>query len=140
MTASPTLPPSGLHGQQDLLRLISNLPRPIGLPTSSRRAMTATYWRLGTGENIPGGTVINIAIPQQILETMYGNFAADRIQSIEADLELATFNPPLLIDNQVYFGMMLQPVNDPSNPSALKFRKRRPGCLTSASASAALSP
>ena len=29
-------------------------------------------------------------------------------------MELITFNPPLLIDNQVFFGMMLQPVNDPA--------------------------
>ena len=63
----------------------------------------STFLHVAAGLDRPTqGTIhlagINIAIPQQVLETMYGNFAADRIQSIEADLELATFNPPLLID------------------------------------------
>ena len=62
-----------------------------------------------------------------MLETIYGNFAADRIQSVEADLELATFNPPLLIDNQVYFGLMLQPVNDLSNPVGAQIQEAQAG-------------
>ena len=63
-----------------------------------------------------------------MLEALYGNNAADRITSVEADMELVTFNPPLLIDNQVYFGLMLQPVNDPdAGRSARRFRWQQAG-------------
>jgi hypothetical protein len=127
MTPSATLPPSGLHGQQDLLHLISALQSPDWSSEQFSPGEDGDYWRLGTGESIPGGTVINITIPQQVLETIYGNFAADRIQSVEADLELATFNPPLLIDNQVYFGLMLEPVNDPNNPVGAQIQVAEPG-------------
>ncbi len=113
-TPSPTVPPNGLHGEQDLLRLADNLSTPAWTADVFSHGEDGDYWRLGTGATIPNGTVIEIPIPQDVLEAVYGNDAANRIQSVEADLELVTFNPPLLIDNQVFFGMMLQPVGDRS--------------------------
>jgi hypothetical protein len=70
-----------------------------------------TRWRLGTGSPVEGMEIIEIAIPQEVLDAVYGEDAAERIQSVEAELELITFNPPLLIDNEVYFGAGLKPAN-----------------------------
>ncbi|MCC6805225.1 MAG: hypothetical protein IT319_20265, partial [Anaerolineae bacterium] len=113
-TSSPTLPPGGLRGDQDLFRAVNSMNAPGWSADEFSFDTEDGYWRLGTGAAVPGGTVIEIPIPQPVLEAMYGNNAADRIVSVEAELELVTFNPPLLIDNLVFFGMMLKPINNPS--------------------------
>ncbi len=113
MTPSATLPPGGLHGDQDLLHLVTALQSPDWTPDQFSIDETGA-WRLGVGSAVPNGTVISITIPQTVLDTIYGSDAAARIISVDAEMELVTFNPPLLIDNQVFFGMMLQPVNDPA--------------------------
>ncbi|HVU12814.1 MAG TPA: hypothetical protein VHD90_16160 [Phototrophicaceae bacterium] len=127
LTPSPTLPPGGLHGQQDLLRILDGLTSPAWTSDQFSHGEDGDYWRLGIGSAVQGGTVINIAIPQDTLDALYGNDAADRIESMSADLELATFNPPLLIDNQVYFGMMLQPINQPDRPVGAQIQVAQPG-------------
>ncbi len=127
MTPSATVPPGGLHGQQNLLRMISALQSPDWTPEQFSLGEDGDYWRLGIGSSVPGGSVINIAIPQEVLETIYGSNAADRIQSVEVDLELKTFNPPLLIDNQVYFGVMLEPVNQPDQPVGAQVQLQQAG-------------
>lgn len=73
------------------------------------------FWRLGIGAAVPGDSTIEIPIPQPVLEAVYGSDAADRIVSVETEMTLITFNPPLLVDNQVFFGMMLKPINNPAS-------------------------
>jgi hypothetical protein len=114
-TPSPTLPPGGLRGEQDLLRAVNGVSAPTWWSSDEfSHSDEGDYWRLGTGSPISGDSVIEIPIPQPMLEALYGNNAADRIQSVEAEMELITFNPPLLIDNQVFFGLMLKPINNPA--------------------------
>jgi hypothetical protein len=129
-TPSPTLPPTGLHGQQDLLRVVEAQTAPPWTGDEFLHGEDGDYWRLGTGSTVPGGSFIEIAIPPDMLEAAYGNDAADRIQSIEADMELITFNPPLLIDRQVYFGLMLQPVNDPGRAVGAQVQVEQPGVFS----------
>ncbi|MEP7290946.1 MAG: hypothetical protein ABI835_04140 [Chloroflexota bacterium] len=128
-TPSPTPPPGGLRGEQDLLRLVSAWGAPpwsadqFSLVEDSENGS----WRLGTGSTVQGATTIEIAIPPQILAAVYGENAAERIQSVEAELELITFNPPLLIDNQVYFGMALQPVSAPAQATGAQIEVAQAG-------------
>jgi hypothetical protein len=111
-TPSPTPPPGGLRGEQDLMRVVSAW----GAPPWNADEFSPVEdddgsWRLGTGATVPGETMIEIAIPPEVMEAVYGENAAERIQSMEVELELITFNPPLLIDDQVYFGAALEPAN-----------------------------
>ena len=112
ITPSPSPPPGGLRGEQDLMRLVSAWAEPNWTSEEFSPVEEGDgNWRLGTGSAVDGAETIEIALPVQALEAVYGEDAADRITSIEAELELITFNPPLLIDNQVYFGMALRPAN-----------------------------
>ena len=113
-TPMPTVPPGGLHGEQNLLRLANGAAFPTWRTDAFLPGQEGDYWRLGIGSEVPDASVIEIALQPPLLESVYGADAASRIISLDAELELITFNPPLLIDNQVYFGMMLEPVDDPA--------------------------
>ncbi len=113
-TPMPTVPAGGLHGEQNLLRLVNGAAFPTWRTDAFVSGQDGDYWRLGIGSEVPDASVIEIALPPPLLESIYGADAASRIISIDAELELITFNPPLLIDNQVYFGLMLEPVSDPT--------------------------
>ncbi|MBE2268145.1 MAG: hypothetical protein IAE80_07910, partial [Anaerolinea sp.] len=109
ITPSPTLPPEGLRGEQNLL--------PSALLAANPELYTlgqdGTYWRMGVGSPSTN-PVYTLALPADMLDTTFGNNAASRITSVEALIELATWNPPLVLDNAVYFGVMLQAVDDPA--------------------------
>jgi hypothetical protein len=112
ITPSPSPPPGGLRGEQDLLRVVSAWAEPSWSSDQFSPVEDGDgNWRLGVGGSVPGAETIEIALPVQVLESVYGEDAADRIISMEVELELITFNPPLLIDNEVYFGMALRPAN-----------------------------
>ena len=104
-----TVPPGGLHGDQDLLQLISDLRSSNWTPDQFSPGEDGSYWRLGVGSAVPNPGVIQVAIPQDVLDTIYGSNASQRIVSLDAELELATFNPPLLIDNNTDFAIAEMP-------------------------------
>lgn len=127
-TPSPTPPPGGLRGEQDLLRVVNAW----GAATWEADQFSpipdnAGSWRLGTGAAIPGENVIEIVLLPEVLEAVYGENAAKRIQSVEVEMELMTFNPPLLIDDQVYFGAALAPVNSAGDKTGVQINVAEAG-------------
>lgn len=128
-TSTPTLPPQGLQGRQDLLTLLST--RVTDYPWNSEvfsLGTDGTFWRLGVGGET-GGDTITIALPPEMLELYYGNNATSRITRVEATLTLTTFNPPLILDNKVFFGLVFQDANDPANVAGLQIRLVEPGII-----------
>jgi hypothetical protein len=124
-TPTATLPPQGLQGEHNVLSLLSRLPTDA-LPWDSEQFSLVTdndgnqYWRLGRG--VLGEGVIVIALPEDFLEAYYGNNAATRIYRMEVELTLQTYNDPLVIDGQVYFGATLQSVENPSTMAGLQIQ------------------
>ncbi len=115
-TPTATLPPQGLQGQQDLLPIAAE----IANPELYTLGQDGTYWRMGTGSPSTNA-VFTLPIPADALNVRFGNSAAGRISRIEAVLELATWNPPLVLDNDVYFGVMLMPVDEPDQGVGVQF-------------------
>lgn len=125
-TYTPTLPPQGIQGEQDITVLLDRLGT---LPWNSETFSRGTEnWRLGAGSPVGEGDII-ITLPVDALETYYGNDAASRITRAEATLTLTTFNPPLLLDNAVYFGLMLQDVDNPANDAGLHVQLAQTGII-----------
>jgi serine/threonine protein kinase len=120
-TPTATLPPNGLQGTQDLLDLFSRLPQ---FPWSSDQfsltnTLNGAYWRLGVGSSDSPDATLYLPMPADLLETYYGNNAAARIRRTEATLSLLTFNPTLLDSKDVYFGLLLQSVDDPKRVAGI---------------------
>ena len=106
-TAIPTrvLPPDGLTGPQNLLHLYSSaLAAPFW--DDARFKQENGSWRLGTLETAEGETLF-LAPKADLLESSYGNQAARRISSLEAEITLHNSNPTLASADEVYFGIAL---------------------------------
>jgi hypothetical protein len=86
-------------------------------------------WRLGIGSFVGGAEDIEIAPPPELLESAYGNNAASRIVQTEAELSHVTHNPPLLAEDAVYFGLLLQSAADPSISAGLQVNIVGPGTI-----------
>ncbi len=105
-TPTATLPPGGLTGRQDLLALFDRLPAYPWSDDQFSRGVDGTYWRLGVGAGTETGQIV-VAVPPETLETYYGGGAAGRVSSLEATLALTSYNPPLVLDGAVYYGVAL---------------------------------
>lgn len=110
VSPTPTLPPQGLQGWQNLLTLASN--QPANTWDSEKFAVYDGTWRLGVGEIVSNDDFI-VTFPPDVLNTTYGNDAPSRIQRVEATFSLITYDPRLLSNDAVYFGVMMQSVNNP---------------------------
>jgi serine/threonine protein kinase len=119
LTPSPTLPPDGLHGAQDVLTMVESQPTSLWDEEQFARDGEGEFWRLGTGSFMEEGT-ITIAPEAALLDRAYGNSAASRIVRTEAELSLVTWNPPLLAEDAVYFGVLLQSADDPNLSAGLQ--------------------
>ncbi|MFQ3568481.1 MAG: hypothetical protein SNJ59_15945 [Aggregatilineales bacterium] len=128
-TPTQTLPPQGLQGPQNLLALAANLEDPAWSEEAFSAASDNSFWRLGMGMPSGEGDQIIIAFDPDTLEWVYGNNAAARVARMEADLSLVTYNPPLLIDNNVYFGVLLADANNPANSAGLQIEVMQPGVI-----------
>ena len=111
-TPPPTLPPQGAQGAQNLLALASSQPDPLWDSEQFAPSDEGDVWRLGIGSLTEGGTIF-IAPPVDALESAYGNDPASRITVAEAELSLIVYNPPLLAEDGVYFGLLLQSADEP---------------------------
>ncbi len=114
-TPPPTrtpLPETGVRGRQDLLALFNRTP---DLPFNALTffAVDGGY-QLETDSN-SSGDVIRIAPPLDFLEESYGNNAAGRVTSIETDISLLTFNPALIDEGGVFFGIAMESASDGNN-------------------------
>ena len=113
-TATP-LPAGGLRGQQDLISLLN---RTADLPYNPETFTPIQGgYRLGTGTTRDEGDVVRITIPETLLEANYGNNAATRIFTVEASLNLLSYNPVLIDEDgsSVFFGMGLDSARDGNN-------------------------
>ena len=111
-TASPTLPPEGLQGSQNLLTMAEHQAGQLWDEENFAPDDEDDFWRLGTGAFTEGGTIY-IAPDAALLDRSYGNNASSRVVRAEAELSLVTWNPPLLAEDAVYFGLLLQSADDP---------------------------
>jgi serine/threonine protein kinase len=115
ITPSPTLtplPPQGVQGEQDVLALLN---RTANLPYNPDIFAPADEgWRLGVGSETPGD-ILYISLPPDLLEATYGNNAASRIRRVEASIRLRTFNPAVVSNQDIFFGVLLQSINDGNN-------------------------
>ena len=109
------LPEGGVVGQQDMLQVLrqaDELPfnPDIFLPLEDGG------FRLGTGDDTPGD-VLQIRPPLPLLDSAFGNDPARRIRRVESTLTLRTYNPAVIgnDDGGVFFGLMLESVNDGNN-------------------------
>jgi hypothetical protein len=128
-TPRPTLPPGGLQGEQALLDGPANEAAAfLGDPAHFIPAQDANQWRLGVGEG-SGGELPTVAPSVARLNGRYGGEAAQRVVRTQADVELITFNPPLLVDNDVYFGLALQAAANPALTAGLQVELAEPGVL-----------
>lgn len=130
ITPSPTatLPPGGLTGQQDLLALLGRIDPPGWTQDAFSRNTDAT-WRLGVGAAESGDGTLYIPLPAAALDQFYGGDAARRITRVEVTLALETYFPPLLIDDEVYFGLLLSPANAPADGAGLQVNLQQPGVI-----------
>ncbi len=110
-TPLPTLPPDGLHGRQNLIGLAGNLLNSPWTEDEFSPSEDPTVWRLGRGTALDAN-ILSIALDADTLESQYGANSAGRIIRMEAELSLVTFNPPLLIDDEVFFGVELRSQDD----------------------------
>ncbi|MDX2162026.1 MAG: hypothetical protein SF162_11925 [bacterium] len=130
-TASPTPPPNGVQGRADLLTLLGSVesdPFWNAEQFSQQSEDGETFWRLGVGTLADG--IITISPPAALLAARYGREPETRIVRAETTLSLVTYNPPLLIDDEVYFGVLLQAGDNPSNVAGVEFRVSESGALS----------
>ena len=135
LTATPlptaTLPPLGLQGRQDLLALLDNLRISGELPWSAEifaPAAQSDAWRLGLA-GVGDGAPVSVGLTRELLERVYGNEAATRIRRMEVTLVLSDYNPPLLLEDAVWFGATLQSAEDPAAAGGIRVRLVQPGVI-----------
>jgi hypothetical protein len=108
-----------LQGAQNLLALAASQPAPQWDAEQFAPGEDGDFWRLGVGSFTEGGTIF-IAPSAEVLEGAYGNDAATRITRTEAELSLIVYNPPLLAEDAVYFGLLLQSADDSAVTAGLQ--------------------
>lgn len=112
VTPTPTLPAQGLQGWQNLLTLAEAQPSDTWDAEKFALSDIPNNRRLGVGEIVSDGDFA-VTFDPELLNMMYGNDAPARIQRVEASLNLITYDPRLVTDENVYFGLMFQSVNNP---------------------------
>jgi len=136
-TLTPSPPPDGVRGEQDLLDLIGSVSAPGASGSNAAagwdetifsRVVEAEVWRLGVGAAEPGADIL-IPVPLDLLEGRYGADAATRIMRLVAEVELVTYNPPLVLDQQVYFGLLLSPPDAPADGIGVQIALAQPGAF-----------
>ena len=114
-TAKPTrvLPAEGLTGAQDLLSLYSSsLASPFWDDAVFKRENGS--WRLGRLASAADDRLF-ISPTSEIFERSFGNQAAGRLQSVEAEITLHSTNPNLGGDEAIYFGLALRSADGESS-------------------------
>jgi len=103
-TPLPTPPPEGLRGVQDVLALLANV-GPTNYDSSVFFPQEGS-WRLGTGDATEG-EILFIGPDAELLNQVYGADTASRLRRVEATLALRTFNPAVVAEDEVFFGLLL---------------------------------
>jgi len=106
------LPEQGIQGTEDLLDLFNRI-NTVPFNPESFFAID-NGWRMGTS-TATDNDILTIRVPSELLETYYGNNASTRIRMVEADLTLRVINPDVVNEEDVFFGMLLESVDDGNN-------------------------
>lgn len=114
-TATPTLPPLGLQGEHNLIDWVVEDPSwtPMNALGAFVPGVDGDFWRLGSGAPVGAedGQVV-VAPSGSAFDLRYGNAAPSRVLRTAVRFSLVTFNPPLLVDDEVYFGFALVSPDD----------------------------
>lgn len=125
-TPFPTPPPNGLLGEFSLFPLLEVVENPAWTAEElTLNTESDPFYRFGVGTGTGGE--IALRIPPELLDRRFGGNAPQRVQRVEVEMELVTFNPPLAIDDQVYFGAYLEPVNNPAQRAGVEIRWAQAG-------------
>jgi hypothetical protein len=108
-----------VRGVQNVLTLLPALGEPEWTVEQFGRAEDGAVWRLGSGSPT-GEEIIRIPLAGDVLNSTFGNNAPTRLISMEAELQLVTYNPALLLEDTVYFGILLQNAGNPSESAGLQ--------------------
>lgn len=65
-------------------------------------------WVLGVAEPDAGDNLLRVVLPADLLAQLFGPEAATRLRRLEATLTLRQYDPALIAENMVYFGLGLQ--------------------------------
>jgi hypothetical protein len=128
-TPFPTPPANGVTGEHSLLTLLAAVdPFWEDDYFSFQIENDESFWRLGSGA-LAGDGIVVIQPSGAMLNARYGNEAAGRIVRVEATLVLVTYNPPLVVDEEVYFGVLMQQGENPSDVVGLELNLIENGVL-----------
>jgi len=117
-----------LQGDQDLLRFAAEVEDPGWSAEAFAPAAEPGVWELGSGLG-SGGDVLRVAPSAQAFEARYGGAAATRVVRAQTELVLQSFNPPLLVDDSVFFGMLLQHAEDPAQAVGIQINLVEPDVI-----------
>lgn len=124
-----TLPPSGLQGVQDIFAMMDSAEARTWTDGQFSLSTEGPFWRLGEGISTTEDVDIRVVPSQAEFDARYGNNASGRIIRAEVDLSLITFNPPLIIDEAVYFGAGFQSASDSAAYFGLHIQVVQPGII-----------
>ncbi len=128
-TPFPTPPVNGVLGEQDMLTFVAGIdPFWDSEYFSFQIEDNLSFWRLGSGA-LAGDGIVLIQPPADLLNVRYGNDAPTRIVRVEATISLITYNPPLLVDDEIYFGVLLQQGENPADVAGVQLNLVEPGIL-----------
>ncbi|MCA9881898.1 MAG: hypothetical protein KC708_02965, partial [Anaerolineae bacterium] len=108
-TERPTLPPEGLRDVQDVLEIIGSS-SDVTFDPAVFFAQDAG-WRLGSAQSTEDEDIF-ISPTADLLERFYGNSAASRVLRTEATMALRTYNPAVIQEEDIYFGLLLASADD----------------------------
>ncbi|MFC1959786.1 hypothetical protein ACFLYO_03650 [Chloroflexota bacterium] len=98
-----------LHGQQNMIMALEQYPQAFPWPQSwFHQAELGGSWVLGVPGADVGDNILQIVLPAELLAQMFGPDAAGRLRRVEASLHLRDYEPALVEDGLVYWGMGLQ--------------------------------
>ncbi len=114
LTATPVLAPQGVQGEVQVFDLVRRIQQENLSPPFwdvNRLMPEGTGWRFGMGAT-SDQPIYALAIPPDVLASYYGETASTRLDALEITAVLTTFNPNLLATNEVFYGILLAPVDE----------------------------
>ncbi|MFZ4828950.1 MAG: hypothetical protein ACOYLB_16495, partial [Phototrophicaceae bacterium] len=114
VTATPVLPAQGIQGEVQVFDLVERIQQENLTPPFwdvNRFIPEGTGWRFGMGAT-SDQAIYALAIPPDVLASYYGETATTRLDALEITTALTTFNPTLLATDEVFYGILLAPLDE----------------------------
>ena len=98
-----------LHGQQNILLALEQYASIYPWPEAwFRPGDLSGGWQLGLREQGIGEDVLRVVLPEDLLSQIFGEDAAIRLRRVQVTLRLREYEPALVSEGRVYFGLGLQ--------------------------------